>query len=479
MNPETREKIAQYIRNQLAQAGSRLHAYTVDSVGKPNYKRPVVKEVEEYLGSYQERKTEPRWVSVVGLRGVGKTTALAQLYTQLTNVEQSHKLFLSLDETVNVLKVNLYDVLTVYEEILGSVFENLTTPVYLFFDEVHHDDSWAAVLKGVYDRSPNVFMFITGSAALLLQSKKVDVSRRMVVERLYPLSFSEYMYLKQDKPFPESLTKALQEALFNSPDAKTVYQLLKTHEQEVSRYWLGIDRLALDTYLRFATLPFAFQFTKETLIYGQIRNSLDTIIKSDLPKLKKFDAETINKIESILYALVSADIVSLKKLSEMFSMSINTLIDVLDTLSTAEVLIRVYPYGTHYSQVRKPSKYLFMSPAYRSMFFHFFGSQTPYENYKGSLLEDIIGMYLHRMVDSEPEVALTYDNAAESADFIVSLIPKKIALEVGFGKKGIEQVENTMKRVDVAYGIVVSSSKLYLAEEKNIVSVPLEYFLLL
>lgn len=478
MNTETREKIAQYIRNQLAQAGSRLYAYTVDAQGQPNYKRAVVENVEEYVVSYQQRKSEPRWVSVVGLRGVGKTTALAQLFTQLIHVEQSHKLFLSLDETVNVLKVNLYDVLTVYEEIMGTVFENLTSPVYLFLDEVHNDETWAAVLKGVYDRSQNVFIFITGSAALLLQSK-VDVSRRMVIERLYPLSFTEYMYLKQNKPFPKSLTKTLQDAIFSSPDAKAVYQNLKIFEQEVSRYWLGIDRTAFDTYLRYATLPFVFQFTKETLIYEQIRKSLDTIIKSDLPKLKKFDQETINKIDSILYALVSADIASLKKLGGMFSISINTLVDVLDMLSKAELLLRVYPYGTHYSQVRKPSKYLFMSPAYRSMFFHFFGSQTPYENYKGSLLEDIVGMYLHRMVSDQPEFALTYDSVQESADFIVSLLPKKIALEVGFGKKGALQLENTMKRVNVAYGIVVSFAKLYVDKEKNIISIPLEYFLLL
>ncbi len=478
MDPNTREKIALYIRNQIAQAGSRLYAYTVDNQGKANYKREVVETVEQYLNSYKERKGEPRWVGVVGLRGVGKTTALAQLFSELTQVEQSHKLFLNLDETVNVLKVNLYDVLTVYEEILGTVFEKLSTPVYLFLDEVHNDNSWAAVLKGVYDRSRNVFIFITGSAALLLQSK-VDLSRRMVVEKLYPLSFTEYIYLNEKKPFPHELTKDIQEAIFNYHNAKEVYQHLIEHEQTVGNYWLGIDRTAIDAYLKLGTLPFVFQFTKETLVYEQIRKSLDTVVKSDLPKLKKFDNDTINKIDSILYALASADIVSLKKLAEMFDLAINTLIDVLDTLSKAEMLLRIFPYGTHYSQVKKPSKYLFISPAYRSMFFHLLGSQTSYENYKGSLLEDIVGMYLQRILSARMDVALTYDSVAESADFIVSLVSKKIALEIGFGKKGSVQLENTMKRVNVAYGVVVSFAKLYLDEEKNIVSVPLEYFLLL
>src|SRR5205814_281537 len=117
-------------------------------------------------------------------------------------------------------------------------------------------------------------------------------------------------------------------------------------------------------------------------------------------------------------------------------------------------------YGTHYSQVRKSSKYLFLSSTYRSMFFNLIGSQTTYESYKGFLLEDIVGLYLQRILANQIGTAITYDNAQGGADFIITLQGRKIPLELGHGDKGYDQIETTMKRVNATYGILVSSAKL-------------------
>lgn len=477
MDTNTHARVEQYIRNQLAQAENRLSAYVIDPATKKPYpKREVVNTIEDFIKGYQERGTEPRTIAVAGLRGVGKTTLVAQLYKEV-QCEQYHKLYISVDELIRVLGVGLRDALSVYEEILGTVFERLETPVYLFLDEIHYEERWAAIIKSIYDTSRKVFVVATGSAALLIQPD-TDLSRRLVIQKLYPMSFTEMMLIKENIPQPKELSQQIMQSIFSSTSAEESFARLEAVKQDVTNYWLQIDRLAIDTYLRYASLPFTLHYTSEALVYDQIEKSLTNIIIADIPRLKKFDAVTVSKINSILYAISSADIVSLKKLSEMFDLAINTIVDILDTCVKAELLLRVYPYGSHYSQVRKPSKYLFLSSAYRSMFFNLIGSQITYEHYKGFLLEDVIGLYFQKILANQIGTAITYDNVEGGADFIINLQGRKIPVEVGHGEKGYDQLVATMKRINASYGMIVSTAKLKLSDDKQMVSVPLEYFLL-
>ena len=478
MDASTHEKTLLYVRNQLAQANDRLRFYTIDSLGKTYPKRTKAVTFERYIEEYQTLGAENRWITLVGLRGVGKTTLMAQVYLTL-QCEQNHKLYISLDEATEVAGLQLEDILTVYEEVLGSVFEKLEKPVYLFIDEVQYGSKWAAILKSIYDRSKKVFICITGSTALSIQ-EDADLSRRTIIEKLYPLSFSEHLFLKEQKPLPGDLSLKLQQSMFTALTGEELYTKLKELQQEVTTYWLGIDRLAIDKYIQYATLPFTLTLTSDAAIYPRIQQTLHKIISTDITNLKKFDTNTLGKISNILYAVASADAVSLRKLSEMFSLATDTLIDIFTACSKAELLIRVYPFGTHYAQVRKPSKYLFLSSAYRSMFFHLVGSQVGYDRYKGALLEDIVGLYLYRLFSESIEVAITYDSSEESADFILSIHGKTIPLEIGFGQKGYRQLANTMKRIKSPYGMVISpSNTLGISEDRNMVSIPLELFLLL
>ena len=179
------EKIAVYLKNQLAQADKRLKAYTIDRQGREYFRRSAALVLRKYLRDYTQYGKEPRWIAVPGLRGVGKTTLLAQLYTEF-KCGPNCKLYLSLDEARSVLGVSLSDILTVYEEILGTVFENLQEPVYIFLDEVQYEENWGLVLKSLYDRTNKVFIFCTGSSALSLQTNS-DISRMVVFEKLYPM----------------------------------------------------------------------------------------------------------------------------------------------------------------------------------------------------------------------------------------------------------------------------------------------------
>lgn len=479
MDPQLHEKISVYLRNQLAQADKRLKAYTIDRQGKDYFERSAGLVLRKYLRNYTQYGQEPRWIAVPGLRGVGKTTLLAQLYTKF-RCSPNRKLYISLDEARSVLGVNLVDILTVYEEILGTVFESLQEPIYIFIDEVQYEENWGLVLKSLYDRSNKVFIFCTGSSALSLQTNP-DISRRVVFEKLYPMSFTEYILIKERKTPIIGLGNLIREALLNSETAEQIFISLQKLQNSVNSYWGSIDRLEIDKYLKYGTLPFTLQYTQETLIYEQIEKTLTNIITKDIPQLGKFDQTTISRMTQILYTIASSDITSLQSLTKTLGMSITTLAEILDVFEKSEVLLRVYPDGSLFGQVKKPSKYLFLAPAYRSMFFNLIGSITTYDNYKGRLLEDAVGLYLSRILGLRFGSALTYDITPNGADFIITLKTvknKRIPIEVGFGDKTFAQVKQTMVKIKGSYGLSVSASRLALNQDKDIVSVPLSFFLL-
>jgi predicted AAA+ superfamily ATPase len=251
----------------------------------------------------------------------------------------------------------------------------------------------------------------------------------------------------------------LQQVLFTSTTGEEAYAKLQGMSQDVLSYWLGIDRLAIDKYIQYATLPFTLRYISESAIYPQVQQTLNKIISSDMTNLRKFETGTLHKISSILYAIASADDVSLRKLGDNFGIAIDTLVDIFNTCAKAELQIRVYPYGARYAQVKKPSKYLFTSSAYRSMFFHIVGSQAPYEKYKGALLEYIVGLYLSRLFSASNGIATTYDSSEGSADFILTMQNKTIPIEIDFGTKGYRQLAKTMQHIKSNYGLVISAAQ--------------------
>ena len=268
-----------------------------------------------------------------------------------------------------------------------------------------------------------------------------------------------------------------------SENANEVYTKLQKETRDVMTYFDGIEKFEIDKYLKYGTLPFALFTSNESIIYQQVNGVMGAAIDKDVTKLETFDKNTLSKLPQLLYALFGADIVSNLKLSQVVGLDPRTVTQVLDTFEKTGIVFRVMPYGHHYSQVKKPSKYLFTSSAYRAMYYNLVGSIEQFEKYKGKLLEDIIGMYLNRLfADNLGSISLTYDNAQSGADFILEIKAqkRKIVLEASTGKKGqkgIEQVVSTLKKVEGAYGLIISQNHLAIDSVNNCVFIPIEYFL--
>lgn len=482
MDIKTKEKIEIFLREQMANMGTIAEQYTMDLSGNQYPKRDIFTRVKAYADDFLDGNMTYSWCVVTGLRGVGKTTMLMQVLSEMTH-KKIDTLFLSMDRITKLFNVSLFDVLRVYEEISGSAFENREKPLLLFIDEAQYDKKWGITLKDVYDRAKRkVFIYTTGSSALHLHENK-DIVRRAEFVKMLPLSFVEYMTLKNKKTLHKNIQKQMRTTLFESEDISEVYHKITSLESEIKKYYSSIDPGEVKKYIKMGSLP-SVLFKQSEEVLDSCNRILDRIIEEDIMQTYNFKASTIKKASTVLYLLASADQVSYESLgSSGLDLSRHTVKNLFDAFVSAGVLQHIPAYtASHNAQVRQRSKFLFIAPVFRSSIFKKGGSTLSPEAMYGKLLEDIVGLTLHRVnVSPEtPDVTLTYDAKDGGADFVVNFGGKNIVIEVSAGSKSLRQVKQTAKRANPAYSAIVdNTSTVSLDTENNTIKIPLEYFLLM
>src|SRR3989344_262415 len=117
------QTINQYVQNQLGRAPLLLQSYTQDEQGNKYLTRNAFIRLQKLMRDFDQGQQEIRIVAIPGLRGVGKTTLLAQLYMDLYPQQPANLFYLSTDQVVNVLNSDLNTVLEEYQTIIGNSFE--------------------------------------------------------------------------------------------------------------------------------------------------------------------------------------------------------------------------------------------------------------------------------------------------------------------------------------------------------------------
>jgi len=477
--------IKQYVSNQLSEETGVLRQISSSEKGQPLLKRFIYYRLEKQIKDFLAQSAEPRWIVIPGLRGVGKTTVLAQLFQRFKGDFPNRIIYISLDDVVNRINSNLYEVIDAYQELLGERLSAMKEKVLLLVDEVQYDKKWAFALKTLYDRTKNVFIIATGSSAVAL-NVNTDIARRALFEKMYPLKFTEYAMIStfraegQNTRFPPKLGYQIKDALFSSDNSRAAYDRLLFLQTAVRAYWQEIDPLMIGKYLKYYSLPCTLLYKEEAQIYSILNMVVDRIVERDVPLLKSFTAEKSAQIQRVLFMLAGFDEMSLPTMVRgVENIDPRTLRGVLAVLEKSELLIRVYPYGSIGKKVRKPSKYLFAAPSIRAALLNIIDSKAIDLKYKGKLLEDAVGACLQREYGGQPLFALSYDSAKGGADFILEIGGKRVVIEVGWGKRDADQVIGTMRRKKGAFGLLITNALLNYDQSNNIVTVPLEYFFLI
>ena len=196
--------IESYIRKQLLEFPSIINKKLSCKNNKIMNKRDDYNKITKRIDDFLNLKSEERFFALPGLRGVGKTTLLYQIYEYLTkekNLNPHDVLYISCEKLNSVGDVNIYNIIEIFlEKYHNTNIMLLDKPIFILIDEAHYDKNWALHGKIIYDESPNIFMLITGSSSLHLNFN-ADAARRLKLQSILPLSYSQHLNLKYDWRF--------------------------------------------------------------------------------------------------------------------------------------------------------------------------------------------------------------------------------------------------------------------------------------
>ena len=176
-----------------------LCKYVVDKIG-------IYDIIDFAMESYNRSLTQvlkkeimmPRIVILTGMRQVGKTTLMRQIYDSIGG---NHKIFLDLE---NPLNRKIFE-----EENFDNIINNfanlgfsLAQKSYVFLDEVQLAPQIVKAIKYLYDHY-NIKFFLTGSSSFYLKNLFPEsLSGRKMLYELFPLDFAEFLVFKnKEKKF--------------------------------------------------------------------------------------------------------------------------------------------------------------------------------------------------------------------------------------------------------------------------------------
>ncbi len=478
---DNKEKIENFYRFWTSELNALFSGYIYDEEGILKPTRYIFSYylalLEKFASSRLEEIEKINLLS--GIRGVGKTTLLAQLYyapkfissfkkiNYYRNVvAQNYEVFYLDVSRLSGEGISLHDFFDYYQYINDVRFVGLKKKLLILLDEVHYDEKWGLFFKNLFDATKshkNILVIATGSSALKIKLNP-DLSRRALLEELYPLKFTEYEILK-DNIYPEKgLSDDIVDGILASKDAKELFQFYKNRQRKLSRYFSKLPPNAEEDFLYFGGFPFILRLkNKKSIILELVSGVIDKLITKDVLEMKRFGSQTISKIKDLLYLIASSDSTDIDKLCRVLKMDYRTIRGVLDAFIQAGVLVEVRSYGQKFVKVRKPMKFLFVSPSLRISILN--GIIPP--EVKRKILEDYLALLFTKDFGKKAKryggLEVMYDSSAGGADFVLRIgKDKKIIIEVGFGKEGdgVKQIENTGRIIGgYDYAIVISYKK--------------------
>ena len=440
--------------------------------------------VKKYIDDYLEGKVENRFIILPGLRGVGKTTILFQLYSYLLNtmkISSDNILYLSMDQVTSYFQTNLLEIIDIYLKDIHNVDKvHLDKKIFVFVDESHFDKKWAMSGKIIYDNTKNIFLVFTGSSALNLEIN-ADIARRMDKTQIFPNNFNEYILLKHNISIECEFSKKLKDLIYFG-EKEQINEAIKC-EKKVYKNLHTLNnnpKIEFESFLKRHGFPFSLNQT-ENKTYEKISSVVENIIERDVPSIKSFNSSTSDTIRRIILyiALQKSGGTSNQKIADYLSISPTTVKDILNTLEKTQLIFNVKPYGGPSKLIRKSWQYYFLSPSIKTAINFDFGRYN-LNNRKclGLLAENLVASSLYKMSKTDfPYLGLFYPPEKRSSDFIVrTKLDDLVPIEVGFGKKTKSQLIKDMNNYNCKYGILVSNRYERIKYENDIIYIPLVSF---
>ncbi len=345
---------------------------------------------EEY---YKKIDTKDRLITLIGSRGVGKTTLLLQYLKKLNK----RALYLTGDD-IAFTNNTIYDLADEFYAMGGR---------FIIIDEVHKYKNWSQEIKNIYDTFLDMKIIISGSSMLNIIYEKFDLSRRLVSVNMPILSFREYLELKS----------GIRLEIF---DFDRILQNSADISKEIVLQYKNIYG-DFKEYLKYGAYPF---FTEGLESYFEkLNNMLEKIIYEDIPSINKIEFSNLTILEKLIYFVINSNkpyLVNIASLSRELKVSEPTLYVYLDILEKSGIFKSLRKISKKNS--KKPNKLLFAN------------SNILYSYAKKLFIEPNIG------VIRETFFVSCFENVyySDIGDFVVD----DIVFEIGGKNKDFKQIKD-------------------------------------
>lgn len=293
----------------------------------------------------RDKMDEIHWnaqlVSIMGAKGVGKSTLIKQYLKRNYKLGDRRVLYCSAD----TVDFSIRTLVSLAEEFVIHGGE------LLVIDEIHKYKSgttdWSREIKEIYELFPNLKMIVSGSSLLRLKEGDADLSRRAVKYNMPGLSFREALRFYHGLTFP---SWSLEDILNHPYD---LWQMVSSKCKPVALF---------KEYLEKGYYPFLLEGEGE--YYTKIEQVVNYIIETELPRICKVDVANVRKLQALI-ALICSEVpfeLNANKIAAALEIGRDTVVEYLKYLGDAKVLNLLYSDKKKIGKLSKPDKVYLENP---------------------------------------------------------------------------------------------------------------------
>lgn len=474
-----------YIRNQILTMPMKVN-HELSYKNKKFNRRSDYYNIIDYIDKFLEGESINRFLVLPGLRDVGKTTILFQVYEYLLkekNINQQNILYFSCDRLRRTGEADIFEVVNYYcETFHNSIIETLTQPIFILIDEAQYDKQWALNGKIIFDASKNIFMIFSGSSALKL-SNNPDAARRLLNIPIYPLTYSQHLKLKYGD-YKNNISDPLIQMIFDGEINNSAE--IERRIINIYSHFQNYDISEWKTFLEFGGFPSSFYQNTDD-ITKKIVNMIEKVVMTDMNNIEGINTDTQNLAFQILnyFAFQNPGEVSIGSLSNMFDAKKPLVTKVINILEKTQLIFHIEAFTSSVKRTTKPNEYFFATSSLKHILSLDVGNAILEDEtaYFGKLLENYVASSFHNLDNkSKMSYKIYYDDSKKKSsdknvDFIVQRgLEKPVPIEVSCGDKDKSQIKHAINRYKSTHGIIISKTTTNIVKKDNIIYLPPEIF---